>query len=430
MDPASPWRGFLAGAAALAGLLGLASASAPLLAFAVGWGLVLVLAWWSSRRGLAALEVRRRLPPSAFEGDLLTVDVAIENHGGRDARFLLAEDQFGAGLADRQSVLEPGPLPPLHRRILSYRAFVARQWGLYTVGPLAIGRFDPLGLFFASRRVPRLDPFEVYPRAALIEATALLGGRASVAARDVTAAAAGQSLLFRGVRDFQAGDDVRRIHWPATARRGSPMVRESERDLQPVFVLFLDLDRRGRAGIGRKSTLEYLVRVSASLLWTAHRRGDAFSLVAESDRPLVLPPGQGEAHLAAALHELVVAKQAGSRPLVEVVERHRDLAPAGAAAALLLSTTEVDLDGLASTLGALRASAVEPLAVVVDALAFPPVERAPTPVEVVRERRAALVERLLALDVPSALLGPDDTPEERLVRADFLTLPSPAEARA
>ena len=98
MDPASPWRGFLAGAAALAGLLGLASASAPLLAFGVGWGLVLVLAWWSSRRGLAALEVRRRLPPSAFEGDLLTVDVAMENHGGSDARFLLAEDQFGAGL--------------------------------------------------------------------------------------------------------------------------------------------------------------------------------------------------------------------------------------------------------------------------------------------------------------------------------------------
>jgi uncharacterized protein (DUF58 family) len=429
VDSSSPWRGFLTAAAALAGLLGLASETAALVGFAAGWAALLALSWLAARRGLAALDIRRRLPSSAFEGDLLTVDVALENHGAASARFVLAEDQFGAGLAGRQSVLEPGPLPPLHRRMLSYRTFVARQWGLYTVGPLAIGRFDPLGLFFASRTLERVEPFEVYPKAARVEATALLGGRATVAARDLTTAAAGQSLLFRGVRDFAPGDDVRRIHWPATARRASPMVRENERDLQPVFTLFLDLDRRGRAGLGRKSTLEYLVRVSASLLWTAHRRGDAFALVAESDRTVVLPAAQGEAHLAAALHELVVSKQTGGRCLAEVVERNSGLAPAGGAAALVLSTTDVDVPALASVLGALRASTVRPIVVAVDALAFPPLDRPPAPVEVVRERRRALARCLVELDVPSAILGPDDVPEERLVRPDFLALP-PEEARA
>jgi uncharacterized protein (DUF58 family) len=426
VDESSPWRAFLTAAAALAGLLGFSSGTAALLGFAAGWALVLGLAWIAARRGLGGLEVHRRLPASAFEGDLLTVDVALENRGNAAARFVLAEDQFGAGLAGRQSVLEPGPLPPLHRRILSYRTFVARQWGLYTVGPLSIGRFDPLGLFYASRRVERLEPFEVYPQAAKIEATALLGGRSTVAARDLTAAAAGQSLLFRGVRDFAPGDDVRRIHWPATARRGSPMIREHERDLQPVFTLFLDLERRGRAGIGRKSTLEYLVRVAASLLWTAHRRGDAFGLVADAGQPIVVPAGQGEAHLAAALHQLVTAKQTGTRPLVEVVERNREAAPAGAAAALLFATTEVDLAALRTTLASLRASTAHPLVVAVDALAFPPVDRPPTPVETVRDRRAALQHLLVDLDVPSAILGPDDTPEERLVRPDFLTVGTPA----
>lgn len=426
MDVSSPWRGFLTAAAAMAGLLGFASGSAPLLGFAAGWALVLGLSWLVARRGLGDLDVQRRLPASAFEGDLITVDMALENHGRGVARFVIADDQFGAGLAGRQSVLEPGPLPPLHRRILSYRTFVARQWGLYTVGPLSIGRFDPLGLFFASRKLERLEPFEVYPRAARIEAVGLLGGRSTVAARDLTATAAGQSLLFRGVRDFAPGDDVRRIHWPATARHGSPMVREHERDLQPVFALFLDLEGRGRGGLGRKSTHEYLVRVGASLLWTAHRRGDAFGLVAEGDRPVVVPPAHGEAHLAAVLHELVVSKQAGKRPLVDVVERNRDLVPPGGAAALVLSTTEVDLDALAGVLGSLRATGAHPLVVAVDALAFPPVGRPPVPVETVRERRAALVRRLVGLDVRFAILGPDDTPEEALVRPDFLApAPSP-----
>jgi len=332
VDRRSPWRGFLSAIAALAGLLGLASGSVALVGFAAGWAVLLALAFLASRHQLGGLAAERRTAPSAFEGDLVTVDLFVENHGRRDARFVVASDLFGAGLADRQSVLEPGPLPPLHRRPLSYRAFVARQWGLYTVGPLSVGGWDPLGLWFSQRELPRVDPFEVYPRAVEIESLSARGARATIAPREVSAAASGQSLLFRGVREFAAGDDVRRIHWPATARRGAPMVREFERDLQPVFALFLDLDRRGRAGLGRKSTLEYLVRVGVSLLWTAHRRGDVFSLIAEGDRLILLPPGQGELHLAAALHELVTARQTGGRPLVEVVDRHRDLLPAGATA--------------------------------------------------------------------------------------------------
>jgi len=422
VEEASPWRRFLNAVAALAALLGVASGAGALVGFAVGWAVLLALAWVAARRGLRGVEVERRLPASAFENDLLTVDLALENHGEAAARFVVASDVFGAGLADRQSVLEPGPLPGLHRRLLSYRAFVARQWGVYTVGPLSVGAFDPLGLFFARREVPKLDAFEVYPLAVEIEALAARGGRATVAPRDVTAAAAGQSLLFRGVREFHAGDDVRRIHWPATARRGAPMVREYERDLQPLFAVFLDLDRAGRAGLGRKSTLEYLVRVAASLLWTAHRRGDVIALFAESDRPVTISPGQGEAHLAAALHELVVARQLGRESILDVVEHHRRLLPPGATAALVASTTEMDLEHLARAVGALRAGAVRPLAIVVDAHTFTPVDRPPTAVEKARETRRRLEERMITLEVPVAVLGADEAPEDAIRRPDLFAI--------
>ena len=110
VDEASPWRGFLTATAAIAGLLGFGSGSVALVAFAAGWALVLGLAWLAAHRGLSGLEVHRRLPPSAFEGDLITVDVALENHGGEAARFVLAEDQFGGG-ADR-SAERPRARPP------------------------------------------------------------------------------------------------------------------------------------------------------------------------------------------------------------------------------------------------------------------------------------------------------------------------------
>jgi uncharacterized protein (DUF58 family) len=316
----------------------------------------------------------------------------------------------------------------MHRRILSYRAFVARQWGLYTVGPLSVGSWDPLGLFFARRVLERMDPFEVFPKAVEVEALAAQGGQSTLVPRDVTEAAAGQSLLFRGVREFQPGDDVRRIHWPATARRGVPMIREYERDLEPIFSLFLDLERRGRAGLGRKSTLEHLVRTAASLLWTAHRRGDRFGLVAEQDHSVLVPPGQGEVHLAVALHQLVIARQTGTTPLLDLVDRHRELVPAGATAALLLGTTEVDLDQLSRTIEGLQATIARPLVVAIDSLSFTPVDRPPTPVEEVRERRRALEECLLGLDVPAAVLGVDDTPEELLARPDLFAVRTEATA--
>jgi uncharacterized protein (DUF58 family) len=423
VDERSPWRGFLTAVAVLAGLLGFASDSPALVGFAFGWVLILAIAVFASRLGLVGLVGHRRIGSNAFEGDLLTVDVVLENYGRRAARFVVASDTFGAGLADRQSVLEPGPLPSMHRRVLSYRAFVARQWGLYTVGPLSLGAWDPLGLAYASQEIPRLDPFEVFPRTFEIEALSAHAGRATIAPRDTTAAAAGQSLLFRGVRDFEAGDDVRRIHWPATARRGSPMVREYERDQQPAFVLFLDLDRRGRAGIGRNSTLEYLVRIGASFLWTAHRRGDVLALVAEGEREVLVPPGQDEAHLAAAMHELVRLRQMGSTSLPEIVDRHREWLPPGTTAVLLLADPDIDLEQLSETIRGLRAWAVRPLVVALDTLAFPPVDRPPTPVEVARERREALATCLVDLDVASALVGADETPEEVLQHPDFLKRP-------
>jgi uncharacterized protein (DUF58 family) len=423
VDEHSPWRGLLTAVALLAGLLGFAAGSPALIGFSLGWALLLALALLASRLGLAGLEGRRSIGASAFEGDLITVDIVLENYGRGAGRFLVASDTFGAGLSDRQSVLEPGPLPSLHRRVLSYRAFVAGQWGLYTVGPLSLGSWDPLGLVYASREIPHLDAFEVFPRTYEIEALSTHAGRATIAPRDSTTAAAGQSLLFRGVRDFEAGDDVRRIHWPATARRGSPMVREFERDQQPAFVLFLDLDRQGRAGIGRKSTLEYLVRIGASLLWTAHRRGDLLALVAEGEREVLVPPGKGEAHLAAAMHELVRARQMGSTSLLETVAHHREWLPPGTTAVLLLANPDIDLAELGDAIQGLRALAVRPLVVAIDTLSFPPVDRPPTKVEVARRQRETLARHLVELDVATALVGPDETPEEALQRPDFLGQP-------
>ncbi len=420
MESASPYRGFLFAAAALSALLSLPSQSTPLLGFALAWLGLLGVSFVVARRGLDRLEVRRNAPPTAFEGDLVTVDLVLQNHNAHPVQFVSVRDTFGAGFGGHQGVLEAGPLPGGHERTLSYQAFASQQWGAYIVGPPVVGTWDPLGLWHASRELTAVQGLEVFPDALEIPSMPGLGAQSSAAPRDLTEAAAGQSLLFRGAREFRSGDDVRRIHWPATAQRGFPMVREAERDVQPVLTLFLDLDRRGRAGMGKQSTLDRIVRAAAALLWTAHRRQIAIQLVAEGDRDVFVPVGRGEMHLSAALHEVISARQTGMTALVDLVETHRDrLSPGSTAALLLAGSSDIDLAKLGATVRALRAAGVFPLVVAVHPRGLTPFEGGPASAADDRARRRSFEEQLVTLRVPYAFLDGDEDVSATLRRPEL-----------
>jgi uncharacterized protein (DUF58 family) len=383
-------RAFLAGTAGLCVFLGVAFRAPALLAFAMAAVLVIVLAWGQARRRLARLQGRRRLTTSAFEGEEVRVEIALENHGSASVSLVEVVDSFGAALADRKALLDPGPLRPGRRHRLAYRTHCTRLWGVYTVGPLSVSVSDALGLFSPRRLIPDIRPFDLFPRVHPVGGLERLGARRSFASSDPTAARAGQSASYLGVRDFRPGDDLRRVHWPATARYATPMVKEFELDLTPYFTLFLDLERDHRAGTGRKSTREYVVRTAASLLSAAARRGDTIQLRGEGRQGLAVPPGRGELHLAFALDQLIRVRQDGTLPLLELARREEMTLPPGSTGALLSATLFLDPDELTEVFGRFRSRHVRPALVAVDGDSFLPIDRRPRP----REEVAAQAERL------------------------------------
>jgi uncharacterized protein (DUF58 family) len=198
------------------------------------------------------------------------------------------------------------------------------------------------------------------------------------------------------------------------------MVREAERDVQPLLTLFLDLERRGRAGVGKQSTLDRLVRAAAALLWTAHRRQVAIQLVAEGDRSVFVPVGRGEVHLSSAMHEIISARQTGAMALVDLVEMHRARLPPGSTAVLLLAGSfGVDLERLASTVRALRAAGVFPLVIAVHPSGLTPFEGGPLSAAEGRARRRSFEEQLVALHCPYAFLEGDEDVSAALRRPDL-----------
>jgi uncharacterized protein (DUF58 family) len=108
----------------------------------------------------------------------------------------------------------------------------------------------------------------------------------------------GPGVEFAGVREYQPGDDIRRIDWNLTARSNTPFIREAQADGAIDVWLVVDVSPSVDWGTGlclkRYRAIE-LAAVAGQLLG---RHGNRLGLLLFADRPIgIVPPGTGRAHL-------------------------------------------------------------------------------------------------------------------------------------
>ncbi len=158
--------------------------------------------------------------------------------------------------------------------------------GLLAVGPLTLLRADPFGLARNRHPAGETATLWVYPRT--YPARALTGGfprhHHDGATTDDSLRG---SLDLRDVREYQPGDEVRHLHWKATARTGRMMVRDYADPEQPRFTLLLDT--RGNAL--PPAVFEEAVDLAASLLAASATAGHHSRLVTSGGADLATSGG-------------------------------------------------------------------------------------------------------------------------------------------
>ncbi len=400
----SLYRRFLLGLVPAFAILWVLSGSHGFAWIAVAGAFLLVQAEFLARRAAEGLRVARRLTPSAFEEDPVDVELNVENRGPGRAPFLDVVDSFGPDMSRRRTISLPDPLRPGAAVSMRYRGACLRGWGIHDVGPLEISTADPMGLRWLTRRAEPPVSFDIFPRVQEVPSLPRPGGRQSLVPQDSASRRIGQSQIFLAVREYRSGDDVRRIHWPATARRGALMVKEHEDDLQPTFTLFLDLHADHRAGTGRKSTREMVVRTAASLLWTAAIQGQFLEILADDGRPIAIPAGRGTGHFMAALHELIRIEQQGKTHLLDLVDLHMERIVPGSVVAMIFATAVPELPSLRELLTRLVARPARPLAIFINDQAFTAMTRWRLRPEAFEEKRAEMEDILAAYGCPYLFL--------------------------
>jgi uncharacterized protein (DUF58 family) len=129
-------------------------------------------------------------------------------------------------------------LPAFSQASIDYE-FWNENRGVYSVGPTTVVGLDPLGLFPWKKTVPSRRTVIVYPRVSNLDLLAIAGfpGYSRLSQRAEHA----DPIEQRGLRPYEYGDSPRDIHWKASARVGSLIVRKPQLLQEVPLVLILNL---------------------------------------------------------------------------------------------------------------------------------------------------------------------------------------------
>lgn len=222
------------------------------------------------------IEVSRQLsPPRVHAGNPCRVDLLLRNRSRlRSPVVRLRDDVSGTQGVE----LLVAPMRQGAGTQAVYRLPTERR-GIVGVGPLRLTVADPFGLARLTTTGDRKVSLVVYPKidqvAPVSRATGSDLERQTVHQQQV--APSGDE--FYALREYTVGDDLRRVHWPSSARHDELMVRQDEIPWHGRLTVLLDT----RVGVPGP-TFEAIVSAAASAAVANLRRGDQVRLLTTDGR--------------------------------------------------------------------------------------------------------------------------------------------------
>jgi uncharacterized protein (DUF58 family) len=262
--------------------------------------LVVSVLWLVATR--LSVEVSRELhPPRVHAGTASRIDLVVTNRGARRSPLLTLRDRVSG---TRGALLVVNPLASGASARAAYR-FPTERRGVVTIGPLEVEVADPLGLARLVMPASGVSELIVYPLVTPIAPVPLTSGNDPMAGAEHPNALGRSGEDFYALRRYVVGDDLRRVHWPSTARHDELMVRQDELPWQGRATVVLDT----RAGRHDAESIERAVTAVASLVAASARRQDLVRLLTSDGGDSGF--AAGHAHTEAILEHLACAQLSG-----------------------------------------------------------------------------------------------------------------------
>ena len=303
------------GLAALLIIVGAAADSPALVVIGLILALVEVLRHLWRQRGLTGVTYERRIgAATAVWGDEIPLFLTVWNRKILPLAWLTVEDHISEGASVRERPIASSDLPGLgvlrngwtlgpYERVVREQHIVADRRGRFRFGPVRLEAADLFAGGSTSEQRELPGSYLVSPRSLPVRATR---ARYRAPAGELPAPGLVEDpALFAGVRPYQPGDPLRRIHWKAAARTG--VIRSKRFDPSREREVVIALDMQTLAGphwlmAYDDDALETVCVAAASIARDSIHSGAACGLAAAAfsethSWQLRVPPARGASHL-------------------------------------------------------------------------------------------------------------------------------------
>lgn len=247
---------------------------------------MVVLAVVATRLSSTRIAVRRTTGAMrARQKEQVPIELQLRNDGRVPASLLLVEDRKPSGITAVDHSETAGARFVVRglrtRQVVTLRwSAVGRRRGRYVIGPVRIRLRDPFGLAERMRRYRGTDDLVVFPAIEPLDTTGGKGVRQG-AETSALRRAFHRGDEFYTMRGYVVGDDLRHVHWPSTAHRGTLMVRQHELPWNARAAIYLDIRGSVHNGSGIAGTFERAVSAAASVLLHLRDRDYDLRLIAD-----------------------------------------------------------------------------------------------------------------------------------------------------
>ena len=215
---------------------------------------------------------RTAAPVRMRAGSPARIDLSLRNNARRRTPVLLLRDEVQGTKA---AALMLAPIGAGATAQVAYR-LPTRRRGELVVGPLDLTIGDPLGLTRSTVRASRDVSLMVHAELLDLHPLHAIAGRDPTADQQPTRTLAEGGDEFFALRPYVVGDELRRVHWPATARFNDLVVKQEERPRTGRVTVLLDRNQH----VYDEAAFERAVTAALSALHAGWAGDDALRFVA------------------------------------------------------------------------------------------------------------------------------------------------------
>ncbi len=317
-----------------------------------------------NRYCLSRVEYRRKLSADhVFFGEEVQLEVDIANRKALPLPWIHVEDEMPAQvtfLKGRTTESHKANRVVLNNLLsVSWYHRVKRRYpircehrGYFAFGPARIRSGDLFGFFNKEMDTEPVEYLTVYPRIVPLEKLGI-PSRQPLGDIRTRRHIFQDPILTLGIREYQAGDSLKRIHWKSTARLQKLQTKIFEPTTTIDMGVFVDVRTVKPPYWGSiRELLEMVIMVAASVANHALKEGYPVGLYVNQNRwfssePVRIPPSQNPDQLRFILEALAKLHTSETWPIAEMVARE---APNLAWGSTVVVISAMPSPALASTL--------------------------------------------------------------------------------